>query len=456
MKMVIVLQRMVFKFKTTVLTPKLNKQFKEKEALLRNSVEKDWNEYSFEMRKKLIVHAAKNSEYYKNLFLSTYIDVSDIEAEEDFQKIPILTREDIRINFDDICSNTVSKRFYNKVSTSGTTGAPISVLHDNRFSLAPLQWRILKWWGLHPFENKAFIYRHPRSLLKRVVNTLLWWPTRRIFLAGTVMTAKSQRTFAKKINRYKPNLLQGYVDVVYEFALYLYDNNLKIHAPKAVWVTAGPLFPYQRKLMEQVFHAPVYDQYGSTEVMMISAECKEQKGLHIMSDTVFIEFLDEENNPVEKGDWGKIVLTDLNNYAFPIIRYEIGDYGRLLPCKCKCGLNLPLMDQVRVRKAFLIKTLSGLELDILFLSSLFDEYPEAVRLFQFEQKFSDSIFMYYIPNNYVNIEDIIAKVVTKIREKANNELNVIPKRVMKAYKVNGKVPFVINATYNLDVNYVTL
>lgn len=450
MRVILFLQKITFYFKTIVLRPNIYRQYEKKEDFLQKSTSTELSRFNLEQRKLLLIHSYKQSAYYKRILDSCDFDIDTFETEEQFRKIPITTRDNIRLNFKAIKARNSSFKNSYEISTSGTTGKPLVLLHDKRFFMAPLQWRLLKWWGLNPYENKAFIYRYPRNLVKKIVNTMLWWPTSRIFLAGTEMNQASMRKFAGKINKIKPNLLQGYVDVVYEFALFLLDNNIAIHPPKAVWVTAGPLFKYQRKVMELVFKAPVYDQYGCTEVMMISAECKEQNGLHVMTDTVFVEILDSNNQPVPKGTWGKIVLTDLTNYAFPIIRYEIGDYGSLLEFECKCGIKLPLMDSVMVRKTFKITSTLGNDLNVEFLSTVFDKYPGSVRFFQFEQKEDNVVYLYYKPNDKNNIDKILCDVVATIERASSPEFKIIPKKITRVRKVNGKVPFVINNRIKID------
>lgn len=437
-------KKLVFDIKTKLLDRKLYSVHLVNERTLLSKDLEGVQEINFNKRKALVAHALEYSSFYKEKYTSSHSGNINIETEEDFTKIPILTREELRTNFEKIRADNVSKKDYYKISTSGSTGPSISVLHDKRFPLAPTQWRLLQWWGIAPYENKAFIYRYPRTTIKKVLNTLLWWPTKRIFLAGTEMDEAHMRKFALTINKTKPTLIQGYIDVVYEFALFLMDHKTQIHPPKAVWVTSGPLSQQQRNIMQKTFKAPVYDQYGSTELMCVSAECKEQKGLHIMHDIVYVECLNENNQPVPPDTLGKLVLTDLHNYAFPLIRYEIGDYGRLLEGQCSCGLPLPLMDNVRGRQSTVIYTPSGIQVGGEFLISLFDEYPNFVRRFQFVQRKDYSLVLYFIPWNGETNKKIINSVLHKIKCEVNSEVIITSSAVKELTKINGKVPLIIS------------
>tara|TARA_R110002049_G_scaffold261136_2_gene437243 strand:+ start:6360 stop:7733 length:1374 start_codon:yes stop_codon:yes gene_type:complete len=435
------LRKLIFQFKIKYLKPKLYRTSLENEQLQESGNLLDIN---FKKRKALVQHAIKNSVFYREKYAELQIDLSKLSCEEEFKRLPILTREELRDNFSKLVANSPKKEKFNKFYTSGSTGPAISVLQDTRRPLLPTQWRILKWWGIQPYENKAFVYRYPRTNLNTILNALIWWPTKRIFLTGSEMNHQNMNKFLVKFNRNKPTLLQGYVDLVYDFALYLKDHNLKIHSPKAVWVTSGPLSKQQRSTMQQVFKAPVYDQYGSTEIMYVSAECKEQNGLHIMQDLVHIECVDENNRNVPFNKWGKILLTDLHNYAFPLIRYEIGDYGRLLEKKCSCGLPFPLMDQVSGRLTDVIQTPSGIQLYGHYLNTIFDEFPEKIREYQIFQTKNYSVQLLYVPMNKEEIGAIISNVISNLKQKLNFEIDIKAIMVSKIEPINGKTPLIIN------------
>ena len=433
--------KIIFNLKYKYLKPILQKtDLVNMHAINSNSI----NEINFAKRKALVKHAIEHTDFYKKKYGSMELIKNTIKTEKDFSQLPVLTRSDLNNYFSDITADNVEKNQCIKVTSSGTTGATISVLHDKRYPLAPIQWRVLKWWGINPYDHVAFIYRFKRTHSHNLWNALLWWPTKRIFLAGSEMDTPHIEKFISKFNKIKPSLLQGYVDVVYEFALYLKDKKIKIHPPKAVWVTSAPLTLQQRQTMQEVFRAPVYDQYGSSEIMWLSSECEEQNGLHIMTDVRHIEIVDENNVPVPNNTWGKILITDLHNYAFPLIRYEIGDYGRLLDRKCPCGCLLPLMDSVRGRQSDVIKTPSGIKLFGDFLTTIFDEYPNAVRDFQIVQAKDYSIKLLYVPVPDKDVASVIASVKTKLDKELNSEIVTKPYMVDKVEQINGKTPFIIS------------
>jgi len=100
-----------------------------------------------------------------------------------------------------------------------------------------------------------------------------------------------------------------------------------------------------REKIESVFGTKVYEFYGSREISSIAGEC-DAGLLHLLTFNNYVEVLDKQNRPVREGEMGKLIVTDLHNYAMPFIRYEIGDMAILGPKRCKCGNPLPTLKDV--------------------------------------------------------------------------------------------------------------
>ncbi|MBU3028341.1 phenylacetate--CoA ligase family protein [Zobellia galactanivorans] len=433
-------KKFLFDLKTKILKPKIHKSHIKAEKELQAG---DIGTLNFNRRKHMVKHAFENTAFYQAKY-KDYHNLLDIHSEADFQNLPPVTREDLALHFEQFIAGNPSSKHYRKVSSSGSTGRPISVLHDTRFPYTVLQWRILGWWNVKPYENQAFIFRYKRPFFKRLVNNLIWWPTRRIFLTGAEMNLDNVKRFVDQINSIKPALLQGYVDVVYEFALFLLDNDLKIHPPKMVWVTSAPLFDNQRATMEAAFGAPVCDQYGNTEVFTIAAECPQQRGLHIMHDSVHVEIVDDNNIPLPPGKTGKILITDLRNEIFPLIRYEIGDRGKLLDEVCNCDIPLPLMDNVRGRQSVVLKTPSGLNVRSEHLTIMFQKLLSTIREVQLIQNADYSVELCYVFNSTQNVEDEIENMLRELKIKTRNEISIIPRRVDSLQTKSNKKPLIIS------------
>lgn len=395
--------------------------------------------------KELFVHAKKNVPYYARVYKD--INVDDIQCLEDWEKLPILTKDDIRAYSDELIDISSKKRRLRLVTTGGSTGAPLKVYHDKSYPLDVLGWRVLNWWGVKPYDNMAFIYRKVNTGWRLILNHLIWFPTRRIFLDASLMNEKSMLDFYLKLEKVKPKVLQGYVGAVYEFAKFCHKNNFKFDFIKAVWVTSAPLSESQRTVMQDVFCAPVYDQYGCSEIYWLAVECKEKCGLHILSDVRHVEILRSDGTNCIHDEYGEITITDLTNYAFPLIRYKNGDSGRYLNSKCICGSCLPLIDKVRGRITDVIRLKDGGVIAGDYLTTIFDDYPDAVLEFQIRQRQDFSIDVYCVLGNVGQAKLICSRVIDELSRKINFNVDIKLHFVDGIKHEQGKTRFIIS-----DVN----
>lgn len=380
---------------------------------------------NWEKRKRLLVYSFQTIPFYRTSFMSAGIQQRDLVNPEVWSFIPILSKRDIVEHFDMLKKpGLTTEECYISV-TGGSTGQPLKVLHDASFQHNALGWRMLKWWGLPPGTDEGRIWRFSptptplpwRSVVKKYVPALKKHVVR---LDASYMDNDSIQTFITEWNIVRPPLLTGYVGAVHHVACFIQQHGLRVHQPQAVWVTSAPLSTGYRAIIENAFQAPVYDQYGSCEVYWLAAECRCRHGLHMFVDARYLEFVTEAGKPCPPDVFGRILVTDLENMVFPLIRYEIGDIGRQLSRTCTCGVNLPLMDAVKGRISDKIKLKDGSVVSGEYLTTIFDDYPGVVNAFQIRQCADYSIKIRVVPNTQCGqLKDIVQRVqaalVTKIR-----------------------------------------
>ena len=100
------------------------------------------------------------------------------------------------------------------------------------------------------------------------------------------------------------------------------------------------------------------DLYSANEVGYIAFRCREQGALHVQSESLLVEVLDDAGQPCAPGETGRVVVTSLHNLATPLLRYEIGDYAEV-GAPCKCGRGLPVLARVQGRVRNLVRTPDG-------------------------------------------------------------------------------------------------
>jgi phenylacetate-CoA ligase len=95
-------------------------------------------------------------------------------------------------------------------------------------------------------------------------------------------------------------------------------------------------------------NAKLVDMYSSEELGYMAIQCPVQNQYHVQSESLLLEVLREDGSSCALNEPGRIVVTSLLNYATPLIRYEIGDYGELAG-PCSCGRGLPVLKTIHGR-----------------------------------------------------------------------------------------------------------
>jgi phenylacetate-CoA ligase len=162
-----------------------------------------------------------------------------------------------------------------------------------------------------------------------------------------------------------------------ELARYVREHpgELRWRAPKLV-NAAEAMQPGQRAMLQDQLVGEVFLAYGSREFMNIGMECGRHNGYHLHTDNLLVEVIDDDGRPVEPGEQGRLVVTDLRNRATPFIRYEIGDFGAMAPGGdgCECGLPFPRLKKVDGRLMYVVYAADGRRLTGLFVPYIMSQF----------------------------------------------------------------------------------
>lgn len=357
-------------------------------------VKNQWNNYN-ELKKnqekqlkQIIYFCYNNVPFYRNLFKNVGLLPSDIQTHTDLEKLPLLTKDIIKKNWEDLKPvNLSSIKYYNR-ATGGSTGTPFQyrlAKHD-RFLGGAILYRGWSYGGYKLGDRMLFLggssldYGKKNSLYAKI-NEI----TRNIRkLSSFDMEEPSLRKYVDVINSYNPRFIRGYATSIFFFSRWLEENNLSIPAPHAIFTTAEKLFPQMRKKIEEVFDCDVFDTYGLNDGGISAFECQEHSGLHIDTERSIMEVTDESGMTIEHGK-GQIIATSLHNYAMPFIRYVTGDEGFLSDDHCPCQREYPLLKEIIGRQQEILITPEGKRIHGEFFTHIFWGIPH-VREFQVVQK----------------------------------------------------------------------
>jgi len=399
---------------------------------------------SWKRTRDLLEYAYEHVPYYRDKFQSVRLNPADITKPEHFPQVPVLTREELQANTARLISREARPHDLKASTTGGSTGQPVKVYHEKKVVRSAMLWRVLQWWDLPPDVDTASIYRNVASDWRsRVLSALFWWPTRRILLDASAIDEASIGRFVQDMMRIRPQLVHAYVGALDHVAGYILEKKIHIPAPKVIWSTCSPLTAVQERRIERAFGAPVFDHYGCCEVYWLSAQCPVKEGLHIFQDVVRLEFLDDNGHPVPAGQSGRVAITDLQNRLFPLIRYVNGDRGRGLSRPCSCGRTLPLMDKVVGRVSDAMRLPDATTVAGEYLTTIFDDAPDAVHRFQVVQRSDYSIDILVVPNpSYPHCQQVLDTVRSRLVQKTRNAVPVRIAAVDSLPSATGKLHFV--------------
>ena len=312
-----------------------------------------------------IEQAATHSPLYRQRFAALGIQPRDIRSLDDFRKLPITTREDLRAP-DGLLADNFPRNQLRESMTSGSTGRRTTSYFDERAwvhakYLAKLRAR--RACGLQPWHKVALFQED----------------------GGTALEAPAgKRTHTFSIHRPIAEILPGAqrfaAEAYYGFPGYfvrLAEAAQGSLRPRMIFTSGELLDPFTRRAIEDGFKAPVFDVYGCTEVKEVAWECPAHAGHHLNADWILFEV-----DP--PGDAGKVLLTPLYNRAMPLLRYQVGDTGMLLSERCPCGRGLPLIRPTLGRSVDYLQLPDGNMLPPYTLTCAV-EAVEGMRQYQFVQ-----------------------------------------------------------------------
>jgi phenylacetate-CoA ligase len=296
---------------------------------------------------------------------------------------PVLDRETIKAHLSDLIARPIPPDHYIR-RTSGSTGTPLGIAMDR--DSASWGWatdyRGLLWHGI------AVGARCLRLTHKREGGVAEWIRNWRA-LHTQDMSAPVLKAAVRYMQTARPVYVSGHVSAVTElarFARQAASNGASPLVPYAK-VLGEALHPFQRQEIEQGLGAQVIGTYGCNETGTVAYECP-AGSLHIFAEHVEVEIL-RDGQPVRAGEVGDIALTCTTNRAMPLVRYMVGDRGRLSPDSCACGRPHPVIAEVEGRTGDVLLSADGVPVHGAALGELLKEIsakaPTALGRVLFEQ-----------------------------------------------------------------------
>jgi phenylacetate-coenzyme A ligase PaaK-like adenylate-forming protein len=145
------------------------------------------------------------------------------------------------------------------------------------------------------------------------------------------------------LNAFAPTVLASYPTAALLLAEQAEQGRLKLGL-RELWTGGETLSPAVRRRIETALGCSVRNSYGASEFLAMAWEC-EAGQLHLNTDWLVLEPVDEHNRPVPPGQPScGVLLTNLANTVQPLIRYAMSDQVTVHTNRCCCGAPFPVVD----------------------------------------------------------------------------------------------------------------
>ena len=325
-----------------------------------------FQQHQLKMIESLLQFSFKQSDRYQRILLEHNFDPSQPLSEEIWQTLPILRRDDLVTYHEQIKTKTLPSG-HGKVSylqTSGSTGKPVTGLsteYNKIFSrLNILREHI---WHQRDFSGRFAAIRPDRiSFNQREMKADSWGkPVNQLFNSGASAILHSSIPVDEQLQwlqKIKPAYLLTLPSNLKELNRLSLATNQLIPSLVEVRTYGETVSEELRKNIQSDWQVPLKDMYSSTEAGYFAIQCQIHEHYHIVADTCRVEILNEDNQLCKPGEIGRVIVTPLHNYAFPLLRYDIGDYAEQGD-GCDCGCQFSVIKKVMGRSRNMLQTPDG-------------------------------------------------------------------------------------------------
>lgn len=355
----------------------------------------------------LLDYAVQHSPHYRQ-----FREKKDPDPVVFLKNFPVLNKFILRQETDALLTTDKVKLI--KQSSSGSSGLQTTVYFDKREQSIQRAYQI-RWWEWAGYKIGDSLLQTgitpKRGKLKKIKDFLF----RTYYMPAFTHSEESALDAFMWASKQRDIVLAGYASSLYVLAEIAKKNDLHIRFKTAIsW--GDKLFKHYRDEIEDTFGAHVHETYASSEGFMLAAQ-KDLPYMYIMTPDVYIEIVDDDGKEVKDGEIGHVIVTKLNNFSMPLIRYRIGDLAIRLPRdkypeERECAY--PLLQKVIGRDTDLVKTRSGKYMVVHSFTGIIEHYPQ-IKQYTVLQKELDGIIIQYIPDNGFKI-DILNKIEKEIRE----------------------------------------
>lgn len=349
----------------------------------------------FRQAGEVLRHARDSVPYYRERFKDFAWDGKAPLDAGLWAQLPLLQREDIQQHGGRALLSEKYPKGHGKtrqVNTSGSSGKPLTVTSN---AMAAIFWNVITLrdflWRRLDFSAKMAAIRFDeqrRAQYPEGVVVDYWLKSARPFIATGPCAVLDIATPVDKqvewLARQEAAYLITYPSNLEALLLHCAAGKIALPALRQVQTLSEVLHPRVGTLCQEVWGFGPSDMYSCQEAGYIALQCPDHAHYHVQSESLIVEILDADGRPCAPGEMGRVVLSDLHNFAMPLIRYENGDFAEFGEA-CPCGRGLPVLKNVMGRVRGMLTLADGSRIRPDFGGPHFREVAD-IRQYQVIQK----------------------------------------------------------------------
>jgi phenylacetate-CoA ligase len=320
----------------------------------------DLEQLQLEKLRALLTMAYAHCPWHRQRMQAANLNPNDVKDLSALRQLPAMDKAQAAANREQLVWKDVPGGAF-QYNTGGSSGQPL-IFHFGRTrqaSDAAGRIRARRWWGVEVGEPEVYIWGAPVELnktdwVKTVRDRLL----NQLVLNAFAMSPERMDHYLDALESFQPCSIYGYSSSVSLLAAHAKSRGRRLRLPrlKVVCTTGEPLYEHQRSLLTEVFGVAVANEFGSRDIGFTAHETPHGQML-LMSESIILEVLDANGEPVAPGEMGEAVMTGLCSEAQPFIRYRTGDMVRMSPEPDKDGRGLHVIAEVLGRQTdFLVRS----------------------------------------------------------------------------------------------------
>lgn len=331
--------------------------------------------YVEEKFRKLLCHLYDHNAYYRNAIETAQINLDKDDIASIYKRLPYTNKLDIISNTANYLSDNIDGEAIKVTITSGSSG---NVMKCYKTSSEVAKMGLITWRQRRKIDPQITPDNYVNLFSDEVEEQIgHFYNTDPDILISNYYNIKSSNS----------RWISGPISIIEKFAYLIREGRINYTKGNLQYIEfMGEYIDSEvRKFIEKTFNCITINHYGTQETWCIAYDCKHQH-LHILDKQFYLEII----NP-DKDGYGELALTSLANHYMPIIKYRIGDIGRIVYSPCKCGNAAPRLELT-----------NGRTTDIIYGRNILGNYFFDQLIWEINSYYEDSIFSYSVHQTNVN------------------------------------------------------